>query len=340
MPKYKVRKIQDKKTWEDFVLTQQPKTFLQSWNWGETNKKMGDKIFRLGIFENNQIVGAALMIEQKARRGPHFIIPGGPLIDWTNKSLVGFFVKTIKDLAVLKGAWFIRIRPELINSIESQNLLRKLGFVSSPMHLHAESTQVIPIDKNDDEILYGMRKNTRYLIRKSLKVGLEFDSTANAKGYLILKRLQSVTAKRHKFVGFSPKLFKAQLENFGADKQAQLFVCKLKNKILAAAIIVFYGDTAYYHYSGSIGDYKKIPYSYFLQWKIIQQSKKRGLKFYNLWGVAPNTNTRHRYSGVTIFKKGFGGDQIDWIHAHDLPTSRFYWLTYLFESGRKFARRL
>lgn len=30
------------------------KTFLQSWNWGEFNKMMRDKIWRLGIYESSK----------------------------------------------------------------------------------------------------------------------------------------------------------------------------------------------------------------------------------------------------------------------------------------------
>ena len=81
-------------------------------------------------------------------------------------------------------------------------------------------------------------------------------------------------------------------------------------------------------------------FSYFLQWQIIKEAKNRGIKYYNFWGIAPNDNPNHRFAGVTMFKTGFGGERIDWLHAHDLPISNKYWLTYLFESGRRIFRRL
>jgi lipid II:glycine glycyltransferase (peptidoglycan interpeptide bridge formation enzyme) len=171
-------------------------------------------------------------------------------------------------------------------------------------------------------------------------MGLRFEESINPKDADILARLQEETVIRHKFVGFPKEIFVAQLETFGRDNQASLFLCKKGQEVLSAAIIIFYNDIAYYHHSASTLKYPKIPASYFLQWHIIKEAKRRGCKLYNFWGIAPTDNPRHRFAGVTLFKKGFGGRQVDWLHAQDFPTSPFYWLTFFFELGRKFARRL
>ncbi len=340
MAKYEVKEINNKETWEKFVLSRSPKSFLQSWNWGEVNKLMGDKIFRLGFFKKDELIGVCLIIKEEAKRGPHFLISGGPIMDWVERELVNFFLKTIKDLAKKERVWFIRIRPELLDTDENQKLLSDTGFVSAPMHLHAENTWVLEIAPSEEEILAGMRKNTRYLIRKSLKMNLSLEESKNSKNSSILKKLQDETVARHKFTPFPEKLFEAQLETFGKDDQARLFVCRKGREPLVAAIIIFYGDYAYYHHSASTTRYREIPSSYFLQWKIIQEAKKRGCKYYNFWGIAPTENPKHRFAGVTLFKKGFGGERVDWLHAHDLPVSSLYWLTYIFETGRRISRRL
>lgn len=339
MARYGVKEIKSKKRWEDFVLPQ-AQSFLHSWNWGETNRLIGNKIIRLGFYQKNKLVGICLLIKQDAKRGPHILVPGGPIIDWRNQSLVNFVIKTIKKIAKKEGVWFVRVRPEIPDSKEARTMFPKLGFISAPMHLHAENTWVLDITPPEEKLLYGMRKTTRYLIRRSLKAGLVCHMSTNPKKSSILKALQDETVARHKFVGFPEKLFSAQLATFGKDNQAALFYASYSNAILAAAIIIFYGKIAYYHHSGSTLRYPKIPVSYFLQWKIIQEAKKRGCKQYNFWGIAPTNNPKHRFYGVTIFKKGFGGKQIDWLHAHDLPISPFYWLTFIFETLRRIIRRL
>lgn len=340
MSEYQVKYIADKELWEKFVLSRNPKSFLQSWNWGETNRLLGNEIFRIGFYEGNKLIGVCLIIKQKAKRGSHFLIPGGPLIDWGNSKLVKYFVEVIRDLGKKEKVWFIRARPELQDTLENRSLFPSLGFVSAPMHLHAENTWVLDITPDDETLLSGMRKTTRYLVRKSLKIDLVFQATTSSREASLLKKLQDETVKRHGFVGFPEALFKAQLETFGVDNQAGLFVCKKEDEVLAAAIIIFYGNYAYYHHSGSTSKYKEIPFSYFLQWRIIQEAKKKNCKFYNFWGIAPTDDPNHRFAGVTLFKKGFGGERIDWLHARDLPLSPLYWLTYFFETVRRISRSL
>ncbi len=340
MARYTVEEIEVKKDWENFVLSHQPQSFLQSWNWGEANKLVGNKIFRLGLFKDKKLVGVSLIIKETARRGSYFLIPGGPLLDWKNKAVIGLFLRQIRNLARKENVWFIRVRPELLDKPENRRLFSNLGFIPAPMHLHAENTWVLEIDKPEEEILAGMRKNTRYSVRKSLKQGLVVKISDELVDSHILWKLQEETVKRHRFVGFPKQLFEAQLESFGQDNQARLFLIKRGEENLVAAIIIFYGNTAYYHHSASGEKARELSASYFLQWRVIQEAKKRGCRHYNFWGIAPTDNPKHRFAGVTLFKKGFGGERVDWLHAQDLPLSPFYWLTYLFETGRRVMRRL
>jgi len=340
MAQYQSREIKDKKVWEKFLLSQHPQSFLQSWNWGETNRLIGNQIFRRGFFKNDKLIGLCLLIKQKAKRGPHLIIPAGPIIDWKNQELVNFVNQEIKKIAKKEKVWFVRTRPEIIDSPAAKHLLKNLSFVSAPMYLHAENTWVLDITPKEEDLLLGMRKNTRYLVRKSLKSNLKLKTTRQPSAALVLKKLQEATIRRHNFVGFPEEFFRALLKTFGTDHQAQVFVAKLEKEILAAALIIFYADTAYYYLGASSDKIRKIPASYFLQWQIIKEAKRKGFKKYNFWGIAPTNNPRHRFWGVTIFKKGFGGQRIDWLHAQDLPLTPLYWLTYVFEQGRKLRRSL
>ncbi len=41
------------------------------------------------------------------------------------------------------------------------------------MHLHAEHTVILDLSKSEDELLKDMRRQTRYEVRRSIKLGLE-----------------------------------------------------------------------------------------------------------------------------------------------------------------------
>lgn len=340
MVKYEVENITDKDTWEKFILLNSPKTFLQSWAWGEINQKERAKIFRLGFRKDNKLIGVCLVIKEEAKRGPHFIIPAGPILNWKDAKLVDCFISNLKSLAGKEGVWFIRIRPELLDTLENRNIFHKLGGVYAPMHLHAENTWILDITPSEDQLLANMRKSTRYLIKKGLIQKLDLEITDDPKSARVLFKLQKETVKRHGFVGFPESLFKTEIESFARDKNVSVFTCKKGGIPLACAIIIFYGDTTYYHFSASTTKYPKIQASYFLQWEIIKEARKRGMKYYNFWGIAPEGVSRHRFTGVTLFKTGFGGERVNWLHAHDFPVDRRYWLTYSFETARRVLRRL
>ena len=52
MPSAFCQEVINKEAWDDFLIDVKEKTFLQSWSWGEFQKMMGNKVWRLGIYEN------------------------------------------------------------------------------------------------------------------------------------------------------------------------------------------------------------------------------------------------------------------------------------------------
>lgn len=335
-----IKEVKEKNNWECFVLSDKNRSFLQSWNWGEFQRSMGEKIFRLGIFEKEKLVGVALIIKVHAKRGNHFICPAGPLINWKNQNHLQILIEHLKKLGKKERVSFIRIRPPLEDKKENRHLFKNLGFRSAPMHLHAERTWFLDIRLNEETLLANMRKTTRYLIRKAMREGIEIVESKKIGDIDHLARLQQETVGRHKFVSFSKEHFKNMLQVFSKDNQASLFLAKYRRKIISAAMIMFYGQEVTYHYAATSSKYPKVPSSYLLVWKAILEAKARNFKIFNFWGIAPPGKVDHRFAGVTLFKKGFGGYERVFLHAHDLPLNKWYLVNLVVEGLRKRIRRL
>src|SRR3989344_5375556 len=75
-----IRKINDKKTWNDFLFLQHPNTFLQSWEWKLVQEADGDHVQTLGFYTQEGLVGVALLITVQAKRGIHYLCPHGPIV--------------------------------------------------------------------------------------------------------------------------------------------------------------------------------------------------------------------------------------------------------------------
>lgn len=335
---FETKEINTKKTWDEFLENHANKdasatSFIQSWNWSEFLQKQGQKIYRLGFFKDDKLIGLALGTKVCARRGKYLHFRHGPVIDWSDSSLSEFVLNELKKYAKIEKVWFVRISPLIKDKKIIQNHVR--AFHSQMHGVDAEETWVLELKKSEEELLQQMRKNTRYSIRKAEKEGVEIIKTKDSKYLEEFWQIFQDTVKRHKWNAYTYDYIKDEFEIFAKDDQNMLFLAKYQGKYIAAAIFNFYLNQSVYHHSGSLSEFQKIPASYLIQWEAIKEAKRRGLKKHNFWGVPLDQNSEldksHPWSGLGLFKVGFGGHAEEWIHAQDIPVSPLYWLTHFYE---------
>ncbi|OGJ37311.1 MAG: hypothetical protein A2383_01405 [Candidatus Pacebacteria bacterium RIFOXYB1_FULL_39_46] len=334
--------IEDKQTWETYLATRPEANFLQSWNWGTFQNKLGKTVFRFFVMNQTETVGSLMIVKETAKRGNYLSLAGGPLINWqtlSDQELSEIF-SFLKSLANQEKCLFVRFRPQELDSPELRQKLEKLGLKLSPMHLTADLTLQLDLTQTDEEILAGMRKNTRYEVRSAEKKNILTQISKNPEKIKEFFDYQLKLAQKHHFIPFTYDFLYEQFQVFANDDQAALISSYLNDQLLATAYVLFYNREAVYHYGISTPDNDRLPGSYAVQWRAILEAKQRGCTAYNFWGVAPKDETQHRFAGVSIFKRGFGGQEIAYLPAHDLPTSPLYSLTYLFETLRKKSRHL
>lgn len=336
-----IKQIENKKEWEEFLALHEEANFLQSWYWGEFHEKLGKYISRVGVYKNNKLVGVMQSVVESARRGRYLTVPAGPIIDWRDSHVIDHIFSEMKNIARANNCSFIRVRPQLVSDDFSRNIFKKHGFIGAPMYLHAELTSQLDIAKSEEQLLADMRKTTRYEIKKAGTLGVKVEQTKDEDHIKEFYDLQIETAKRQKFTPFSYRFFKEQFEIFFDADKALLYNATLNGKILAQAFIIFYGKEAVYHYGASTEEGRKYPGAYLLQWEAIKEAKRRGMSRYNFWGVAPEHDAHHRFSGISVFKRGFGGNDIQYLHAQDLIVNYpLYAIDYVIETVRKLIRRV
>ena len=338
-----IKLIKDKKTWEQFVKKHPDANFLQSYNWGLFQKKLNKNFFALGIFVKNTQVGAALVIKENAKRGNYFTIAGGPLLDWQSSRASQLFenlINYLKELAEKENCCFIRVRPQAVEGDGIKSIFTQAGLKPAPMHLTADLTLRLDLTLSNEQLLGQMRKNTRYEIRKGLREGITTKIILDPDFMDQFYNHQLYLAKKHNFIPFGYEFLLCQFEAFAQDNQVAFVNSYHHKELLASAFVIFYQKEAVYHYGVSTERNEKMPGSYVAQWAVIQEAKKRGCKIYNLWGVSPKDKPNHRFAGVSLFKRGFGGTEIQHLPAHDLAVSPLYAFTKVFEFIRKKNRGL
>lgn len=334
------KNITNRSEWETFIANHLEANFLHSWYWGEFQEKIGKKIIRTGFYSDGALSGLMLTIVESAKRARYLVVPGGPILNWNNKRLVTAFGNELRNLGKEHNCVFARVRPQLEDDDFSRRTFRDLGFSRAPMYLHAELTSQLNIRISEKELLGNMRKATRYEVKKTQSLGIKIEKNGdkNSKNFY---KFQIETAKRHKFVPFTKDFLETQFDIFIKNDKAILYTAKYKNKTLAQAFVIFYGEEAVYHYGTSTEEGRKYNGAYLIQWEAIREAKKRGMSRYNFWGVSPQDSNDHRFAGLSLFKRGFGGTDVAYLPAQDLVFNKpRYLINYFVERFRRILRRV
>ncbi len=327
--------FEDRSSWELFVLRSSPQALFQSWLWGEVQKRAGVTVLRYGVYKKDVLVGVIQACLVRARRGSFLHVRHGPVLASQDAKLWKGVLAFLSSEAKRLGCWFVRLNPLVEDTSANQAFFRSFGLLPASIHrMDGEYCWVLDLGASEEQLLSAMRKTTRYEIRRAAKEQIQVYSTTDPKHLTEFFDLYTSTSARHGFVPHGG--IREEFEVFAGQKQAMLYVGKADGKTIGSAIILYYGNQAIYHHGASLPS--KSPVSYAIQWEAITEAKKRGMNVYNFWGIAPQNSPNHPWRGITLFKTGFGGRLVEYLHAQDLPVSPLYRITRTIETIRRMLK--
>jgi len=279
----------------------QNKSFLQSQQWGQFQESFGRKVWRIKDI---------LVIKYDLSLGKSYLYcPRGKISD--------NFLEEVKEIARQEGSIFFKIEPEK----EIPNLKK------SNKQIQPAKTIILDISKSEDELLNQMHSKTRYNIRLAQRKGIEIEQSNDQESLDVFVKLLKQTAQRDKFFLHPREYYQKMLDILGQD-MVKLFLAKHKNKIVAANLVCFFNQTATYLHGASDYKYRQLMAPYLLQWQTILKAKEQGFKYYDFGGI-----NEDKWPGVTRFKKGFNGQEVNYPGAYDLVYSKFWY--WLYKIGRR-----
>lgn len=349
----KLIEIKDKEILNKFLTEQKYSQFLQSWEWGEFQKKSGFEIRRFGVEEDGKLSAVATLIKKNpGLKKAYWYCPRGPVVNFQfsisdSQSIFEFLIQELAGQAKKEAIIFLRIEP----LFKIQNSKFK---IKPTLDVQPFKTLILNLEKSEEELLARMHQKTRYNIRLANKKGIEIKilshpSSFKEGGNSDFEKwweIMEETEKRDKFRLHNKKYYQKMLsachpeqnEEFYKNHQAEfldsqprndkrffikLIVAKYQNKIIAGNIIAFFGGIATYIHGASSNEYRNLMAPYLLQWEAIKLAKRQGLKFYDFYGIDEN-----KWPGVTRFKKGFGGKDFSYPGTFDLVFNNLWYNVY------------
>jgi PST family polysaccharide transporter len=338
--------------WNHFVAKNHPPigAFLESWEWGMFQKKLGWDTKRYIVSEKDRIVAVFGLMQYGLPFGfSHGYSPRGPVIakeDTDEESRHFEILQAIQKWARgHSGAMiFLRLEPSLTTiSPDSE----RYGFRTPSYYIQPRHNTAVHLAAPEEQILARFHPSTRSNINRAVRRGVtvEMKRAMADEDYQTFFAMIESTVKRNGGKNVYPdqhylRVFLESLpilsEGTVCDPETPALgiFWALQDGVAAAAhIVVFFGGTATYLFGASFAERLSSKAETLLHWSGMREAKRRGANYYDLGGI-----DEHIWPSLTAFKRQFGGEEFHYIGDIDIPLHPLWYRVYNF--SKKTLKRM
>lgn len=333
----------DRDWWNSFVAEASGASILQSYEWGEIKEKTGWEVKRLGIRDNWKLVGGVSLLKRNFPRLPFSLLyaPRGPIFQTSSPSEMEMYLQILSQAIVdaYQGEWVagLKIDPEVSNTDSSiTTLLSRMGFQRAKKEIQPRVTTIIDLEPSLEQILASFEEKTRYNIRLAHKKGIRVRDDTTLAGVERFYQLYVETSRRDRFNIRSLGYYETVFQELSPRGELKIFTAFYEGAPIASIWVFSFGKRAWYMYGASSNQERNRMPNHALQWHAIEWAKNEGKTSYDLWGIPALPDPEHPLYGVYRFKKGFNGEQKEWVGMHQ---KAFQPIFYALEEGIQWYSR-
>lgn len=320
------------KEWEDLTKANPASGYMQSFFWTELQNLLGWETFKVGVFDKNSLVGGAIIAKYSHFKNKSILcIPEGPVIPYGQPKAEEMFQKLICEIDKIanltgkKPTSHLTIEPKLLEVPSYFSRFQKAPTDQQPIR-----TLMVDLRLSEEQILKQMKPKGRYNIKVAKKHQVEIVQTGVKEGLEDFLKIYRRFIKRSGFEGKDDSYFESLVYVLPDSDSASFYFAKHNGQILATSLIIYYGDTVTFLFGASSEKNRYLMASYLLHFEIIKQAKQKGFKWYDFYGLAPGSESIiHPWYGFSVFKRKFGGKQVDYTGAYDFVYNKKLYKEYL-----------
>lgn len=321
MAELRAWRVTDPDAWNAFVESAPYRSFPQLWQWGELRKPLGWNPLRIAVGDDPsrppEAVAQVLLRRVPALGWRLGYVPRGPVGYLDEPRVREALFAALRSLGRTEGVATVKADPEATpDSPLGQALLmppwREAEKVQPPR------TRLIDLSPTEDELRAAMKKKHRQYVAKAEREGIvveRIDGSADGTRAIAalddFYRIYSHTADRAGFVARSREYYERVWQLLARPGHASLAFATRDRERLATLFHFMVGDRAAEAFGGMTDAGADARANYLLKWASMIGFKQAGFAVYDLWGLATG--------GIAQFKEGFGGQQVDYVGARDLP---------------------
>jgi lipid II:glycine glycyltransferase (peptidoglycan interpeptide bridge formation enzyme) len=318
----------DEAAWQALLARTPSGDFLHDWAWAEVAAFDGQPQRRYVLEEDAEIVAiAAAQVRPLVAGRTFWYVPHGPVLDYDDPRAgerMRAMVAGLREAGRLQRAVAVKLEPRLEAGDAGLAAFERRGLRRTGETLQIGQTRIVELG-DDDALLAGFDKDTRYGVRRAGREGVVVETATDADDTAAIDALHELVRETQRRAGFPlppRERFRVAWRALAGAGRAAILEARREGELLASGLVVVEGDRSFYLFSGSRREERGEPKryaSYALQWAMMRLARERGVRRHDLWGIAPaGAGPEHPWHGVGLFKKGFGGREVVWAGSWDL----------------------
>ena len=319
----------DRDEWQALLERHASGDFLHDWAWASVAELDGQPQRRFVLTEDSRPVAiAAAQARQLAGGRSFWYVPHGPVLEYAADEAsrrVAATLDGLRDAGRRERAIAVKIEPRVEAGAPELFALSGHRLRPTPGTLQVAQTRIVELNADDEKMLAGFDKDTRYSVRRAEREGVTVRVLREAEDLRSIDALHQLVEATQQRAGFPmPPLarYRAAWSALAGAGRARILEARVGDELMASGMLVVEGGRSFYLFSGSrreaVGEQKRYA-SYALQWAMMRDARDSGVRYHDLWGIAPHdAGPDHPWHGVGLFKKGFGGREVTWAGSWDL----------------------
>lgn len=293
---------------------------LQSYKWGEFRKKTGVQVERLGFFIGGKLDSTMQVTFHKVPFLNRYVgyYPKGQMPNEDHMA-------ALKQLSKKYNAIYIKLEPNVKKPLDQPGadnkavqFLQKYQ-IEEGRALFTRYTFELDLRPSEEELLEKQSSKTRYNVKLAIKKGVEIIEDTSEQGLEDYLKILAETTKRQGFYAHTPDYFRQLWESLKDSGMLHIFKAVYEKQTLVVWIVFIFNGVLYYPYGASSSMYREVMASNLMMWEVIRFGKKQGCQSFDMWGsLGPNPDPKSPWNGFHRFKKGYGGELVEFIGSYDL----------------------
>jgi len=305
-------------TWDTFVSSLPLGHHVQTSLWGQVKNTLGYRAMRLIVSEDGRIVaGGQFLIRKLMPFVSIAYMSKGPILSTWDPTLAQVVIYGLKRAAQTNHFLVLALQPARYEQ-EFKSVLLNNGFRPSWLELAPTATIFIDLTQGVDQILKGMKRQTRQNIKRSQREGIT--TRAGSESDLsTFYELHVTTSQRQGFTPYPEEYFTRMWQVFSKQGLISLILAEYQSKPVSALLLVSFGNTVIPKTLGWSGEHAKRRPNDAVFWASIQWAKARGHRTFDMEGV-DREGAELTLSGQHLpealrhtpdfFKLGYGGEVV------------------------------